>query len=323
MKSAARNSSGRPARRLAVKRTAFALFWHVAVVAAWSQTQSPVTFLATAMGRSAEATPSGDYVTIYGKPGRKTYLYQALGALPFRKFQLRVEAAGDRGDERWPNLGIAFKDTSTVLKEITINSAAFQSYDLGVFEAPQNAALYLIFTNDYYNSVTRQDVNLKIRQAVLTPAAQDTVIVRGTQLTLHWNPNREADLKGYRIYHGLVSGKYLNERIEAGPQDTSRVFTVTAGYDYFYALTAYDTAGNESAFSREVMARVRPAAVAATPDLNHDGECDGEDIRAFQRVFGLTCKHARYNPEADFNGDCKIDGQDQTMFLQKHKNCSK
>ncbi len=323
MKSAAQNSSARYARRLVMGLTAFVLLGPVLAVETWSQTQPAVTLLATEMGRSSDVMASAEYVTIYGNPRRKAYVYKNLGALSFHKFHLRVEAAGESGNIHWPELGVALQDTINILKKITVTSTSFQSYDLGIWSTPPRGTLYLVFLNDAYGGAADKDVNLKIRRAVLTPATQDTVIVRGTQLTLSWNPNREADLKGYRIYHSVVSGKYLNDHIEVSRSDTAHVFPVTLGCDYFYAVAAYDTAGNQSALSPEIMARVRPAAIVATPDLNHDDKCDNEDIKAFQRVFALTCTHTRYNAEADFNGDCKIDGQDQTLFLQKYKSCSK
>ncbi len=293
------------------------------VTTLFSQSHTPVYLPATKMGHSSEVTIYSDYVSLYGTPERKTYVYQDLSLLPFRKFHLRVEAAGESGDNRWPKLAVAFNDTNHLLKEITVNSTAFQSYDLGMFEAPASSSLYLIFTNDYYNPSTRGDVNLQIRQAVLTPATSEPVIVRGRKLTLIWNRNAEPDLAGYRIYHSVAVGtaKESNARVEINPEHTSHVFDVNYGRDYFYAVTAVDTAGNESALSAEIMARVLPDTSAVTSDLNGDGRCDALDKSIFKNAFGATCKDPkqRYRANADFNGDCKIDGRDQIIFTKKCK----
>ncbi|MEK7728988.1 MAG: dockerin type I domain-containing protein [candidate division KSB1 bacterium] len=288
---------------------------------AWSQSRPYANFSATTMGHSSEVTVYTDYVTIYGKPGRKTYLYQNLGALPFRKFTVQVVAAGESGDNRWPRLGLAFGDTTHPLKEVLINSTAFQSYDLGVFEAPPQSTIYLIFMNDYYNPATGGDVNLKIGQAVLTATTKDTAIVRGRKLTLRWDRNREADLRHYRIYYSSSPGQELNQHVEVDSSKTSHVFDVELGKNYFYSLAAYDTANNSSALSPEIMARVLPDTIGTTADLNGDNKCDAADKALFKNAFGSTCTDAkkRYNPRADFNSDCKIDARDQVLFTKKCK----
>ncbi|NUO82499.1 hypothetical protein HUU05_20685 [candidate division KSB1 bacterium] len=285
----------------------------------YAQTGKPLTVRATSMLRSAEVFDRGDHVHIYGKQTLKTYVYYRLSALPFREFQLHVEAAGDvTGPAPWPKIGIAFDDTVRIVKEVEIPSAAFQTYDFGALNTTGHASLYFIFTNDYYDAARNADVNLKIRQAVLTSAAtRDTFVVQGQQLRLLWNPNREADLAGYKIYHGLQPGKYLAP-ITVSKDSTSHLFKVDAGYKYFFAVAAFDTARNQSALSPEIMAQVQPATILANSDLNGDGKCDALDIQIFSRAFGSTCAGARYNNKADFNGDCKIDGQDQLLFS---KNC--
>lgn len=321
MKQRTHTPASASARRLVLGRIILGLCLLGGAVEARSQERAPVGFSATQMGHSTEATVYSDYVTIYGKVGRKTYLYQDLSALPFRKFQLHVEAAGESGDNHWPELGIAFNDTLNVLKTLAINGTAFQSYDLGVFTAPVRGSVYLVFMNDYYNPVTGQDVNLKLRRAVLTPVAagHDTVFVSGTRLTLRWNANAERDLAGYKVYHGEASGNYGREPTTVSRDSSSQVLAVTSNRDYFFAVSAFDSAGNESALSQEVMARVSAPVVTPTTDLNHDGKCDKEDLKKFNDTFALSCSHRDFNPEADFTGDCKIDGRDRTIFMQRCK----
>lgn len=74
-------------------------------------------------------------------------------------------------------------------------------------------------------------------------------------LTLMWNANTESDLAGYRVYCGTASGVYDVVRAIAVPQTMTPSYTVTglaAGTTYYCAVTAYDTANNESPFSNEV-----------------------------------------------------------------------
>ena len=70
------------------------------------------------------------------------------------------------------------------------------------------------------------------------------------QITLSWSRNGEADLMGYRVYFGTVSGQY--DHIEEADLDTSYVVAVSEDTAYYFVVTAYDTAGNESDFSDEV-----------------------------------------------------------------------
>jgi hypothetical protein len=68
--------------------------------------------------------------------------------------------------------------------------------------------------------------------------------------TLTWNPNSEPDLAGYIVYYGTASGQY-GISINVGNQ-TNFVVTGLGLGTYFFAVTAYDTSGNESGYSNEV-----------------------------------------------------------------------
>ncbi len=86
------------------------------------------------------------------------------------------------------------------------------------------------------------------------PAPVATIPSTGTaSATVSWNANTEADLAGYRVYVGTQSGIYSF----AGPFEvTGRTsFTVPnlpKGTTYYFAVTAFDTTGNESSKSAEV-----------------------------------------------------------------------
>jgi len=67
---------------------------------------------------------------------------------------------------------------------------------------------------------------------------------------LTWSANTEPDLAGYRVYFGTASRTY-GPSINVG-KVTTYTLTGLANQTYFFAITAYDTAGNESTFSAEV-----------------------------------------------------------------------
>lgn len=68
--------------------------------------------------------------------------------------------------------------------------------------------------------------------------------------TLNWNANTETDLAGYKIYVGTQSGTY-GAPIVLGIANTYQITNLTIGTTYFFAITAYDKAGNESPHSSE------------------------------------------------------------------------
>ena len=70
-------------------------------------------------------------------------------------------------------------------------------------------------------------------------------------LDLAWDPNQEPDLAGYRIYYGTSSREYI-DFVDVGNVTTYRFDNLLADVTFYIAVTAYDTADNESDFSEEV-----------------------------------------------------------------------
>jgi hypothetical protein len=70
-------------------------------------------------------------------------------------------------------------------------------------------------------------------------------------ITLTWDPNSEADIAGYRLHYGTVSGVYTSQ-LDLGNKTTATIPVLIVGKTYFFALTAYDTAGEESQLSNEI-----------------------------------------------------------------------
>ena len=71
--------------------------------------------------------------------------------------------------------------------------------------------------------------------------------------TLTWNANTESDLAGYKVYRATSSGTYGAPIATLQGNVTSYVATgLQSGTTYFFVITAYDNAGNESPHSAEV-----------------------------------------------------------------------
>lgn len=73
-----------------------------------------------------------------------------------------------------------------------------------------------------------------------------------------WQANREPDLAGYFVYYGTHNGFY-QYRLAVGRQTEYTIRDLTPGETYWIAVTAVDTAGNESAFSEQVRVRISSA----------------------------------------------------------------
>ena len=73
-------------------------------------------------------------------------------------------------------------------------------------------------------------------------------------MTLTWAANGEPDLAGYKVYVGTASGTYNfpGSAFVIGKVTSYTVSNLPTGQTYFFAISAYDSAGNESLLSAEV-----------------------------------------------------------------------
>jgi hypothetical protein len=75
--------------------------------------------------------------------------------------------------------------------------------------------------------------------------------IQAADVTLSWDRNAEPTVVGYRVYYGTSSRSY-SDVVNAGTSTTYVVTGLDSDRKYFFAVTAYDTGGNESSFSNEV-----------------------------------------------------------------------
>ena len=74
------------------------------------------------------------------------------------------------------------------------------------------------------------------------------------KVTLTWTPNKESDLAGYKVYVGTSSGTYdfPGSPFVINKIATHVVTNLQQKTTYFFAVSAFDHAGNESPLSTEV-----------------------------------------------------------------------
>jgi hypothetical protein len=81
-------------------------------------------------------------------------------------------------------------------------------------------------------------------------------------VTLAWDPSQGSNIAGYTLYSGTTSGTYT-QTTSAGLSTTGTLTNLAAGTTYYFVVTAYDTAGLESAPSNEVSFTTPPNLIPA------------------------------------------------------------
>jgi len=72
-----------------------------------------------------------------------------------------------------------------------------------------------------------------------------------TTATLTWSPNTEPDVAGFKVYIGNAPGVY-GSPIVLGNVTTYVASNLALGKTYYFAVSAFDTSGNESPLSAVV-----------------------------------------------------------------------
>jgi len=92
--------------------------------------------------------------------------------------------------------------------------------------------------------------------------------------TLTWDPptlNEDGsaleDLDGYILYFGTASDTYT-QSIDVNNVTTYELTGLTIGATYYFAMTAYDTSGNESTYSNELIRTIQAPADTTPPAIS-------------------------------------------------------
>jgi hypothetical protein len=113
---------------------------------------------------------------------------------------------------------------------VTVNPTGLTS---NVYTAPVNIA-----ASGATNSPQQELVTL-----VITAPSSGTV-------TLIWDPETDPSVRGYKVYVGTSSNAY-GAPVDIGNVTTYQVLNLLSGTTYYFAVTAYNSAG-ESGYSNEV-----------------------------------------------------------------------
>ena len=172
------------------------------------------------------------------------------------------------------------------------------------------------FGNDYW-VYGGEDRNLEIDWIELKPIQS---IPDTAKVIVSWDRNTEADLAGYIVRYGFESRKY-SKSYDAGIDTFKLLYNLPFNKRMFFAVTAYDTADNESGFSNEVDTFITqdttpPPVEFRKGDWNKDRKISLIDMIEFTKRFGATIENPEYDIVFDFNEDQKISLFDMIKFTE-------
>lgn len=72
----------------------------------------------------------------------------------------------------------------------------------------------------------------------------------GVSVTLYWDRNAESDVAGYRVHYGTLAAPYT--QLADVQTNSANISNLVAGTTYLFAVSAYNTAGVESAYSSPI-----------------------------------------------------------------------
>jgi len=75
--------------------------------------------------------------------------------------------------------------------------------------------------------------------------------VQAADVTLAWDAVNDSRVIGYKLYYGTASGVY-GTPVDVGKVTQFKLTGVKEGVNIFFAVTAYESSTNESAFSTEL-----------------------------------------------------------------------
>jgi hypothetical protein len=201
--------------------------------------------------------------------------------------------AGSIGSDRQqPRLKI---DDETVTEGTGKNLAVYDDVRVYNPNAPQNAG--------------KPSVKfLNLVPAALLVLALSAPALAG-DITLAWDANTEPDLTGYKIYFGTASRAY-GASVVIGTQTTYTITGLAPG-TYYFAVTAFNSAGLESGYSNEVSATVTGTPTTSRCDINGDSSVNALDVQAMvNAILGLRSSSS----SLDLNGDGRVDVLDLQLL---------
>lgn len=164
----------------------------------------------------------------------------------------------------------------------------------------------LVEDQNYFFRVSSIDTlgNESLRSKELAVIFQyEPDIRKKISVIVSWDPNSENDLAGYRVYRGNKPSIY--DFVENVGNKVSWSDSIFCDSTYYYSVTAYDTANNESDFSNEAIANFI-CQETLIGDFDGDGKVGFFDIVEFAPFFAMTVNNPKYDNKYDLDNDGEI-----------------
>lgn len=112
------------------------------------------------------------------------------------------------------------------------------------------------------------------------------VTSRERNIFLGWRELKSSDIKGYNIYYGTTSGRYMQRR-SLPPKTTSLVLRdLEPGVTYYLAVRAFSTSDQESSFSQEVSVTVGKPETSTAPLTQVESDITAPEGNPIERKGG-------------------------------------
>lgn len=104
------------------------------------------------------------------------------------------------------------------------------------------------------------------------------------KVLIKWNYNIEPDVSNYMLLYGLESGNY-SKIVNVGNTNRYWIDSLKHFTTYYFVITAVDTAGNESGYSKECSLKTNSPLKS---DFDNNGRVGLEDLNFFVSQWGLA-----------------------------------
>ncbi len=104
-----------------------------------------------------------------------------------------------------------------------------------------------------------------MRRPDTRPPSSGRVTTEGSSVFLAWDKLPSADLVGYNLYYGTVSGQYLQKRSIDKNTTSMTIRALPEGVTYYFAIRGVDKDNRETDFSQEVGISVGNPATSTSP----------------------------------------------------------
>lgn len=91
------------------------------------------------------------------------------------------------------------------------------------------------------------------------------ITTEGTSVYVAWDPLSSSQLKGYNLYYGTTSGRYIQRKTISADSTSMAIRALPEKTTYFVAIRALSLQDEESAFSQEVAVEVGNAKTSTAP----------------------------------------------------------